>query len=116
MFKTLKAIFNTPTEAGKVADAVIKGADAAWFTKEEQSAWFLRYLEATLPMNVSRRIIAVTITAIWAISALTLLGLTLAGADVAQDVSAYMSTAVNAPFSIIVGFYFAKAVAQNWPK
>ena len=99
MFKALKAIFNTPAQATKVADAVINGTDAAWFTKEEQSEWFLRYLEATQPQNLSRRIIAIAITAVWVVSAITLLLLTLVGlAPIAEAVLAFMESVVNPVF------------------
>ena len=109
MFKALKAIFSTPTQATKVADAVIKGADAAWFTEEEQSEWFLRYLEATQPQNLSRRIIAIAVTGVWVISALVLLLVTLAGlATVAEAVLGFMTAVVNPVFYLVVGFYFAK--------
>jgi hypothetical protein len=117
MIKALKAIFNTPAQATKVADAVIKGADAAWFTKEEQSEWFLRYLEATQPQNLSRRIIAIAITAVWVVSAITLLLLTLVGlAPIAEAVLAFMESVVNPVFYLVVGFYFAKNIAANWKK
>jgi hypothetical protein len=115
MFKTLKAIFSTPTDASKVADAVIKGADAAWFTKEEQSAWFLRYLEATQPQNLSRRFIAMAVSMVWVVSALVLLAVTLAGIEVvAENVFAFMSTVVNPVFYTVVGFYFAHRIAGGF--
>jgi hypothetical protein len=117
MWGALKAIFATPTSAAKVADAVIKGTDAAWFTKQEQSEWFLRYLEATQPQNLSRRIIAISVTGVWLLSAVVLLALTLFGAaPVAEAVFAFMSTIVNPVFYTVVGFYFAKSIAENFGK
>ena len=124
MIKALKAIFNTPAQATKVADAVIKGTDAAWFTKEEQSEWFLRYLEATQPMNLSRRILAVAIAAIWMLSAVVLLGLTVVGAlfDInaaslaARAVLSYMESTVNTPFLAVTTLYFAKGIAGGFKK
>lgn len=115
MFKALKAMFVTPDQAVKVADAVIKGADAAWFTKEEQSEWFLRYLEATQPMNVSRRFIAISLTMIWELTAVVLLVLTLMESPKSEAVIEYMATVVGPPFVIILSFYFGKAVAEAWP-
>ena len=117
MFKIFKSILNTPTEASKVADAVIKGTDAAWFTKEEQSEWFLRYLESTQPMNLSRRIIAIAATGIWSISAIVLLVLILLGAtDTSKAVFDFMSSVVNPVFMLIIGFYFAKNIASSFKR
>ena len=117
VFKTIKAILSTPVQAAKVADAVIKGTDAAWFTKEEQSEWFLRYLEATQPQNLSRRIIAVASTGLWIMSSLTLLALILLQAtETAEQVYKFMTGVVNPVFFLIVGFYFAKNIAANWRK
>jgi len=124
MFKALKAIFSTPAQATKVADAVIKGADAAWFTAEEQSEWFIRYLEATQPQNLSRRIIAISITAVWVLSALVLLFLTIIAAllestivsGAAAAVFKFMDTIINVPFMVVIGFYFAKGIAGNLAK
>lgn len=117
MVKALKAIFSTPAQATKVADAVIKGADAAWFTKEEQGQWFLRYLEATQPQNLSRRIIAIAATGVWVFSAMVLLSLILLGADtLAGEVFKFLSSVVNPVFMVIVAFYFAKGIAGNFSK
>lgn len=117
MWGAIKAIFATPSDARKVADVVVKGVDAAWFTKEEQSEWFLRYLEATQPQNLSRRIIAISVTGVWVLSALTLLLLTLAGlAPIAEAVFAFMNTIVNPVFYVVIGFYFAKRIADNFGK
>ena len=117
MFKIFKSILNTPTEASKVADAVIKGTDAAWFTKEEQSEWFLRYLESTQPMNLSRRIIAIAATGIWSISAVVLLSLILLGStETAKAVFDFMNTVINPVFMLIIGFYFAKNIASSFRK
>ena len=117
MWSALKAIFLTPASATKVADAVIKGADAAWFTKEEQSKWFLRYLEATQPQNLSRRIIAIAVTAVWLFSAMILLGLTVLGlTPIAEAILAFMTSVVNPVFYLVVGFYFAKNIAATFNK
>ena len=117
MFKTLKAIFATPAVATKVAGAVVKGADAAWFTPEEQGEWFIRYLDATQPQNLARRIIAIAASFVWVLSALTLLGLILAQAtETAAAVQSFMASVVNPVFLLIVGFYFAKNIAANWSK
>ena len=120
----LKAIFATPGTVGKVADAVTKGTDAAFFTKEEQSEWFLRYLDSTQPMNLARRFVALSITAVWLLSAITLLFVTIAAsiaeslvlAKTAEALFGYMDNIVNTPFMVVIGFYFAKGIAGSFAK
>ena len=117
MWGTLKAIFTTPTKAGDVANAVIKGADAAWFTKEEQSEWFLRYLEATQPQNLSRRLIAMMVAFVWTLSSFSLLlSIYLGITPLAVALLQFMDTVVNPVFYLIVGFYFGKQVVQAFPR
>jgi hypothetical protein len=121
MFKALKAIFSTPTDAGSVAGAVASGIDKAFFTDQERGTWTLKYLNATLPMNLSRRIIAMTITGIWALSALTLLLLTVAAglfessvfAQTAQGVYQFMRDILNIPFGLTMTLYFGKGIAGD---
>jgi len=110
----LRALFGSPKAVGKVTDAAIKGLDALVLTKEEKLVfnaelreWYLKYLAATEPQNVARRLIALMVTALW-------LALIAAGVIVwplSAEFSAYVFRAVgesvNVPFSIIIGFYFA---------
>ena len=115
MLKTLKAIFSTPSTVTEVAKAVNEGVDKAWWTKQERSEWFLKYLDATQPMNLSRRLIAMTISTVWAISSVVLLILTILAGILESDVVAqtalfvndYINTVVNTPFMITISFYFA---------
>jgi hypothetical protein len=118
MFKTIRAILATPDTAAKAADAVFKGADASWFTKEEQAEWYLRYLEATQPQNLSRRYISLVITMIWALSTLSLLGAIFIGMpERAGEILNLLSTVVNPVFFVVITFYFAKGIADTvWAK
>ena len=121
MLKALKAIFSTPTDAGSVAGAVAKGLDNAFFTAQEKGAWTLKYLNATLPMNLSRRIIAMSITFVWALSAMTLLILTVVAglfesavvAQTAQGVYQFMRDILNIPFGLVMTLYFGKGIAGD---
>jgi hypothetical protein len=124
MFKAIRAIFATPTEAGSVAGAVASGLDKAFFTQQESKDWTLKYLNATLPMNLSRRIIAMSITFVWVLSALLLLSLTigagltesLAAAKTAQAVFEFMRDVLNIPFSLVMALYFGKGIATTLGK
>jgi hypothetical protein len=121
MFKALKAIFSTPTDAGSVAGAVVKGLDSMVFTKEESKDWTLKYLNATLPMNLSRRIIAMSVTAVWLVSAVTLLILTVVAgltdsaviASTAHSVFGFIRDILNIPFSLVMALYFGKGIVSS---
>jgi hypothetical protein len=114
MFKTLKAILSTPTQAGSVAGAVAKGLDAAVFTKQEGKEWTLRYLNATLPMNLARRVIALAVTFVWVLLALIWTILTLIGQpDMAAAIYDFMRDILTVPFGLVMALYFGKGVATD---
>ncbi len=107
--------------AEKVADGVMAGADKLVYTDEEKAEaraqareWFLRYLQATQPQNVARRLIALILVALFA-------GLILLGVLAwpwAPEWSAYIFQTVRdllvMPVGVIVGFYFAKQIVTEW--
>jgi hypothetical protein len=106
--------------AKKVVDSVIDTGDALFYTDEEKARdyksyrqWYLKYLEATQPQNIARRIIALIVTALWAL-------LVLAGVIVdqfdnqrADYIFNTLTDIVNPPFMIIAGFYFLKHIAAS---
>ena len=119
-------IFDWITGGGKVAekvvDAAINTGDALFFTDEEKSQanmkrldWTLSYLKTTSGQNVARRLIAVGVVGLW----VTLILIACVSGywnhgsgsyakwlfDVLEDV-------VNAPFMIIIGFYFMTSLAR----
>jgi hypothetical protein len=116
-----KAIFGTAESAKTVVDGAVAGLDAIVFTEEEKSAasaklgdWFLKYLAATQPQNLARRVIAVAIVALWI--GLILLGVILRAFD--EEFSAFvfrvLTEIVNAPFLTVMGFYFAAHIVRAW--
>ena len=116
----LSWLFGGGKAAAKVVDGVISAADKLVFTDEEKAEfaaktreWFLRYLEATKPQNVARRLIAIVVSGMWAALVLTALAAKALGAD---DFAAYalklLADVVQTPFSLILGFYFAAHVVR----
>jgi hypothetical protein len=84
-----------------------------FFTKEEKaeanqklSEWYLKYLGATQPQNLARRLIAMVVVALWAL--LILLGVLLFRLDPGWSAFVFstLDNIVNAPFLMIMGFYF----------
>ena len=114
----LSNLFATPETIDKAVDAVINTGDKLWVTEEERieftqkkQEWYLRYLESTQSQNVSRRLIAVIVTALW--STLIVAGVIAKSLD-AVEVSTFIFNTlkdnVNTPFSIVMAFYFAAHV------
>ena len=111
----LSKIFGNSDNAEKLVDGATKGLDKMFFTKEEKadanqkmSEWYLRYLEATQPQNVSRRFIAIIVTLLWA-------GLVVAGValrwlsyEMSDYVFKVLDDVVTTPFMLVISFYFAR--------
>lgn len=117
----LSSLFATPGTIDKAVDAVINTGDKLWVTEEERieftqkkQEWYLRYLESTQSQNVSRRLIAVIVTALW--STLIVAGViakSLGAVEVSTFIFNTLKDNVNTPFSIIIGFYFAAHIASK---
>ena len=117
MWSILGRIFATPNAIEKTMDAVIASGDKIFYTKEEKAEnqqkldeWFLRYLEATQPQALSRRLLAISIAFIWVILVLVAVGFGIFDDRGEGTTSAYiftlMNDVVNQPFTAIVIFYF----------
>ena len=110
MRKLLGAIFGSSEHTG----TVLAGIDKTFFTNEEKSDFFLQYLAATQPQNLARRMIAVIVVILWAF--LILAGVAVYKLDAGYSMFIFdtLRDVVNAPFSIIIGFYFAAHVVRAW--
>jgi len=110
MKKLLAKIFGS----SDTTKAIISGIDKAWFTDQEKSDYLLKYLAATQPQNLARRLIAVIVVGLWAV--LILLGIAVhPWMEAYSDRIFYtLEDVVNTPFSIIIGFYFAAHLARAW--
>jgi|TARA_R110002167_G_scaffold124945_2_gene304703 hypothetical protein len=122
MFGLIKSIFSSGDTTGKVVDGVLKAGDALVFTSEEKSAasqtrmdWYLKYLEATLPNNLSRRFLAFVVAGVWLLLVVVTAGLAITAAltgssewaDAYKSVYAIQKEFVLIPFGGIMAFYFA---------
>ena len=110
MKKLLGAIFGS----SDTTKAVISGLDNAFFTDQEKSGYLLKYLAATQPQNLARRMIAVIVVALWALLILLAVAVYPWQADYSMRIFAILQDVVNMPFSIIIGFYFAAHLARAW--
>lgn len=119
MKKLFAAIFGTAEHTKTVLDAGVAGLDKLFYTAEEKAEnaarfgdLYLRYLAATNPQNLARRLIALVVVGLWAL--LILAGVALWKFDAAYSAFVFstLDNIVNVPFMIIVGFYFAAHIAR----
>ncbi len=121
MRKLFSAIFGSSKNTTTVVDGAVAGLDKMFFTDEEKSdasakmaEWYLRYLAATEPQNLARRLIALIIVILWA--ALIVLGVASYwfNQDFGLFVFEVLRDIVMNPFLTVLGFYFAAHVVRAW--
>lgn len=123
MKKLFGAIFGSSKNTETIVSGAVAGMDKLIFTDEEKAdanaklgEWYLKYLEATQPQNLARRFIAIIVVLLWAVIVLT----GIASNYFSESFSAYVFTiladVVNAPFMIIIGFYFATHAIRAFNK
>ncbi|UCE39328.1 MAG: hypothetical protein JSW00_08945 [Thermoplasmata archaeon] len=121
MRKLLGAIFGSAQTTQELVKGAVLGIDKMIFTKEEKAEasaalaeWWLKYLAATQPQNLARRLIALVVVLLWAL--LVLLGIALWKLDPGYSAFVFstLDQIVNAPFLMIMGFYFAAHIVRTW--
>lgn len=123
MKKLLGAIFGSSKNTETLVNGAVAGIDKLFFTVEEKAEgmaqmrdWYLKYLEATQPQNLARRLIAIAVVALWALLVLVATFGYLADPNYAGFVFDVIEENVNIPFGIIIGFYFAAHLVRQLPK
>jgi len=107
--------------AKQVVGSVIDAGDALFYTDEEKAKnyasyreWYLKYLEATQPQNISRRMIAVVVVMLWALLIITsVIAEAFHVSHLSEFIFKTMKENVNTPFITVLGFYFLKHVISN---
>lgn len=121
MRKILGAIFGSQKNSETIVSGAVSGIDKIFFTKEEKAEankavadWYLKYLAATQPQNLARRLIAMIVVLLWA--ALVVLGVASYKLDesLSKFVFDTLEQLVNEPFMIIMGFYFLAHVVRTY--
>jgi hypothetical protein len=127
-FTSLMGFFTGNSTADSIVDGVKRASDMLVFTPEEKAITnqktlelYIKYQEATLPQNVTRRYIAITVVILWAIFLFFAFLLNLAG--LFGDWESFLKASdftfklikenINSPFEIIIGFYYLKRIIQN---
>ena len=119
----LSSVFGDSDNANKLVDGAISAGDKLFFTKEEKAdanakvgEWYLKYLNATQPQNVARRMIAFIVVVLWA--ALVIFGVAIrwASYEMSDFVFKVIADLVLNPFLMIMGFYFLTHAMRTYGK
>lgn len=102
MFGFVKGLLSSE----KIIDSGISAIDKMALTEEEKKELQIKYVEISMPMNRTRRLITLFVLPIWAFHVGIGTALFLTEAANFSDFMAYMNTNITLPFSVIIGFYF----------
>ena len=119
----LSAIFGSSKNTQNIVDGAVSGLDKMFFTKEEKSEanaklgdWYLKYLEATQPQNLARRLIAMMVVFLWAMLVVAGVAVYKFDLNYSEYVFRVLDDVVMNPFLMIMGFYFAAHVVRAFNK
>lgn len=134
MRKILGAIFGSPKNTETIVSGAVGGIDKMFFTQQEKAEanaklgdWYLKYLTATQPQNLARRLIAMVIVFIWAL--LIIVGVVARGIELwvmglvtaeegeqlfSEFIFSVLVEVVMNPFLMVMGFYFVAHVVRTY--
>ena len=96
-----------------IVDGAKKGIDAAFLTDEERTQYFLKYIEASMPMNVARRFIAIVVTLVWALGFFLCVSLMLLESSLFKDMADFVTLYVAPTFGGMTAFYFWRRIDKG---
>lgn len=111
MFNLVKSLLGG--NVGKMVKGGVQLADDYILTKEEDADLFLKYIEATLPSNVARRVLAIAVTAVWVETVQVMIVLAVIDTVKKTDYSAGFAEPllyVSTVFGTVLSWYFWKGV------
>lgn len=115
-----KSIFSTPDVVKETISGVKEGIDKAFFTDQEKAEWsvkvgewFIKYLNATQPQNLARRILAFMIAGLWVFLVLVLVCAYPFSEEYAAFVFTVLKDVVTIPFAGIMAFYFTTHLLRS---
>lgn len=113
-------LFGSSETVDKIVSGGISAGDMVFYTPEEKAIaeqklleFRLRYMEATNPQNVARRVIAFMVVGLWVF--LILLGVAAKpfSAEYSDFVFKVLKDVVDTPESIVLGFYFLTHMVRS---
>lgn len=96
-----------------IVESASRGIDNVFLTDEEKTKYFLEYLTASMPMNVSRRFIAIVVTCFWLLVGVIQVTLILMGSGLVEEMHSFATVYVMPPFTLLTAFYFMKKLVQK---
>jgi hypothetical protein len=97
--------------SNKIVDNISTGLDKVTLTAQERTEHFLKYLELSMPMNISRRFIAMSVCINWTLYLWLVVFLMMTGNDKLEAIVSFGTVYIMPPFTVITGFYFWKRQA-----
>lgn len=126
MFSLIKSLFSSaPDKILDMASGVGNFIDEQQFTAEEKAEYnkkqlelFIKWQEATQGQNLARRLISVTIIAVFCTVFLTCVGLSIAGmkSEVTQVIEVAKAFSFGDITLAIIAFYFIKGGVDKFKK
>ena len=109
--------------AGKVVEGVSSGIDMMFYTDEEKAIasqkvldFKIEHAKHTQNQSIARRVIAFSITGLWAFLNLLAVALYFISESASKFIFEVLKENINTPFMIVVGFYFAAHVVGKLGK
>ena len=94
----------------KIVDNISSGLDKAILTGEEKKDYLLKFIELSMPMNVARRFIALSVCMLWVFCGVLSMILIVVGSDKLEQLISFGATYIMPPFTVLVSFYFWKRI------
>ena len=117
----LSKVFGSSKNAETLVDGAVKGFDKIFFTKEEKSEanqkladWYIKYLAATQPQGLARRLLAMIVALLWALLIVFGIAIRWVSYELSDFVFKVLDELVNAPFMMIMGFYFLAHIVRTY--
>ena len=99
-----------------IVEAAKQGIDKAILTDEERHDMWIKYLEATLPMKRARRMIAVIVTFVWALYAITAMILVIIEHPATEPMLDLGFRVLMPGFTAVIAFYFWRSAQSVTPR
>ena len=120
MLSAIAGLFGNGKTVEKGLDMVSNGLDALVFTDEEKTVanqkvldWKLKWIAATGPQSVARRVISYIIVGLWAYVLMLAVHFHVIGfTKEAEFLFTVLRDVLHWPFITIVGFYFAAHIVR----
>lgn len=124
MFQWLVGLFASSKIQDLAIDGIKKMSGLNEMTPQEKAEYVLKYIEVTKTQSPMRRLIAFTLTMLYATVILLWLGAAIFGyigevpaaLELAGAIKMFMGDVIVQPFNIILSFYFVTQIAGKFGK